>query len=87
MKTMTTQPRRDAEAAEAELAMTSVALRHTEADWKDLRALSRKITLELVTDHGYSVANASRLSGHTRQTIKIWLDVWNASHKNGQEKN
>jgi len=65
--------------------MTTVALRHTEADWKDLRALSRKLTLELVTEQGVSVAKAARISGHTRQTIKIWLDVFNAEQKNRQK--
>ena len=87
VKTMSTQPRREVEAAAAELAMTGVALRQAEKEWKDLRALSRRITLELVTEHGLSVAKASQMSGHTRQTIKIWLDVWNAEHKHQQKKN
>lgn len=83
---MTTQPRREQEAVLAELAMTGVALRHTEADWKDLRALSRKITLELITEHGISVAKAAKLSGHSRVTIKTWLDVLNAEEKGRQSQ-
>jgi hypothetical protein len=87
VKTMNTEPQRESEAALAELALTRVALVEAERDWKDLRALSRKITLELVTEHGFSVAKAAQLSGHTRQTIKIWLDVWNAEHKSQRKSN
>jgi tRNA U34 5-carboxymethylaminomethyl modifying enzyme MnmG/GidA len=60
-------------------------LLEAEQEWKGLRYLNRQMTLELVTQHGVSVAKASRLSGHTRQTIKIWLDVWNAEHKSAQK--
>ena len=67
--------------------MTRVALKHAEDDWKDLRTLSRRITLELVTEHGLSVAKVAGLSGHTRQTIKIWLDVLNAEQKGRQNQN
>jgi cyclopropane fatty-acyl-phospholipid synthase-like methyltransferase len=84
---MATQPRREEEAALAELAMTRVALKHTEDDWKDLRKLSKRITLELVTEHGLSVAKVAQLSGHTRQTIKIWLDVFNAEQKGRRNQN
>ena len=87
VKSMSIQPRREQEAAAAELAMTGVALRQAEKDWKDLRALSKRITLELVTEHGLSVAKVAQMSGHTRQTIKIWLDVWNAEQKSEQKKN
>lgn len=61
--------------------LTRVTLTKVEDEFRFWRAASRKITLELVTEHGISVAKAAVLSGHTRQTIKIWLDVWNAEHK------
>ena len=87
MKPMTTHKPRDHEAVLAEVALTGVSLRQAEKEWKDLRAHSRKLTLELVTEQGVSVAKASALTGHTRQTIKIWLDVHNAEHKAAQRKN
>jgi hypothetical protein len=78
---MNTKPARDLEDAIAEMDLTRRTLAKVEDDWKFWRASSKQITLELVTVHGVSVAKASLLSGHTRQTIKIWLDVWNAERK------
>jgi hypothetical protein len=78
---MSTEPRRDKESALVEMQLTRATLAKQEDDWKFWRAHSRKLTLELVTEHGISVAKASQLSGHTRQTIKIWLDVHNAEQK------
>jgi hypothetical protein len=52
-----------------------------ELSWKDYRAQSRELTVRLVTEHRYSVAEASRLSGHHRTTISTWLDIYNAEHK------
>lgn len=78
---MGTQPTRELEAALAEMAMTNTTLDKVQEEFRYWRAHSRKITLELVTEHGVSVAKASQLSGHTRQTIKIWLDVHNAEQK------
>lgn len=87
MKDMDLTPEEEQEADMALLALTTVALRQAEQEWKDLRAQSRRLTLKLVTDYGISVAKASRMSGHTRQTIKIWLDVHNAEHKSARIKN
>jgi hypothetical protein len=84
---MSTHNARDEETVLAALALTGVSLRQAEREWKALRKQNRELTLELITDHGISVAKASALSGHTRQTIKIWLDVWNAEHKSAQKKN
>jgi len=82
---MGTKPRREEEAVLAEMAMTRVALQHTEDDWKDLRALSKKLTLELITDQGFSVAKAAKISGHHRQTITIWLNLHNAEQKSARK--
>jgi hypothetical protein len=49
-----------------------------EREWKSWRDQSRTLTLELVTLHGVSVARASQLSGHHRNTITAWLNVHNA---------
>jgi hypothetical protein len=84
---MNTHKPRDPEAVLAEVALTGVSLRKAEEEWKALRAHSRKLTLELVTEQGVSVAKAASLTGHTRQTIKIWLNVHNAEHKAAQKKN
>lgn len=61
--------------------MTTISLVKAEDELKSWRAHSRKLTLELITEHGVSVAKAAQLSGHHRATIKIWLDLWNAEHK------
>lgn len=58
-----------------------------EREWKHWRNQSKALTIKLVTEHGVSVAKASQLSGHHRNTIGIWLQIHNAEHKNRQEKN
>lgn len=70
---------------EAEQARQEIA--RVEQEFKDARARSKALALELITIHHVSVAKTSLLSGHTRQTIKIWLDVWNAEHRNRPIKN
>lgn len=52
-----------------------------EAEWRKLREHSRSLTLSLITDFGYSVARASDISGHHRNTISIWLKIHNAETK------
>lgn len=49
-----------------------------EREWKHWRDQSKSITLELVIEDGLSVAKAAELSGHHRNSIKVWLDLWNA---------
>jgi hypothetical protein len=52
-----------------------------EAEWKNLRQHSKDLTLRLITKHGYSVMAAAHESGHHRNTIKVWLDLYNAETK------
>jgi len=44
-----------------------------EARWKQLRAESRALTVQLVCDHGFSMAKASRLTGHHVNVIRVWV--------------
>jgi hypothetical protein len=67
---------------EQALAETREKLEAIELEWKEWRRQSRNLSLELITVNKYSVANVSRLSGHHRGTITLWLQVWNAEHKN-----
>jgi hypothetical protein len=46
-----------------------------EAAWKEERAVSKRLTLSLVTDYGYTLFKASSLSGHHRATIRVWLNA------------
>lgn len=52
-----------------------------EREWNDWRAQSRTLTIELITKFGYSTNLAAKLSGHHRNTIKAWLDVYNADER------
>lgn len=87
VQTMNKHTAEETARAIANLTENREELLEAEQAWKGLRYLNRQMTLELITSHGISVSKASQLSGHTRQTIKIWLDVWNAEHKSAQEKN
>jgi hypothetical protein len=78
---MTNTARRETEAVLAEIALTRISLAQQEEEWKDGRAHSRALALELITEHGYSVSRTSELTGHHRNTLKIWLDIWNAEHR------
>lgn len=49
--------------------------------WAIKRAESRELTLRLITDYGYNVSRAAKLSGHHRNTILIWLKIHNAGKK------
>lgn len=60
---------------------TRAKLESIEREWKHWRDQSRHLTVKLVTEHGISVAKASVLSGHHRNTIGIWLQVHNAEEK------
>jgi hypothetical protein len=44
-----------------------------EEEWKELRAASRRYTLSLIVDHGYSVNKAALVTGHNRGVITAWL--------------
>lgn len=55
------------------LAETRGKLDAIEARWKIERAESRRLTLLLVTDYGFPILRASKLSGHHRGTIMAWL--------------
>jgi len=52
---------------------TRKRLESIEAVWKEERAVSRRLTISLITDHGWSILKASNLSGHHRGTIMSWL--------------
>lgn len=56
-----------------------------EQTWKELRAQSRALTVELITVEGLSMLRASELSGHHRSTVKTWLDIHNAEVR-GQQR-
>jgi hypothetical protein len=57
-------------------------LDNIEAVWKKERAVSKRLTLRLVTEYGYSIFKASGVSGHHRQTILVWLNA--AGYKQGR---
>jgi hypothetical protein len=66
------------------LSETNQKLAAIEREWKHWRLQSKTLTLELITMHGYSVSKAAQLSGHHRNTIKIWLTIHNAETKSAQ---
>jgi hypothetical protein len=66
---------------EQALKETRQKLEVIEREWKSWREQSRTLTVELVTVHGVSVARASQLSGHHRNTITAWLNIHNAEMK------
>lgn len=61
--------------------LLNISLEQAEKDWKNLREESRKNALLLLTEHGISLARTSAITGHHRNTLKIWLDVYNAERK------
>lgn len=52
-----------------------------EEQWKHWRAKSREISLQLITEDKLPVAEVARLSGHHRNTLNVWLQVFNAETK------
>lgn len=68
------------------LAETLQKIEVIEREWKHWRAQSRTLSLELVTIDKLPVAEVSRLSGHHRNTLKVWLQIHNAEQgaKRGQ---
>lgn len=56
-----------------ELADTRAQLDDLTARFKLLRTESRRLTLALIIDHGYSIFKAAAISGHQRATIMAWL--------------
>jgi hypothetical protein len=78
---MEEQPGKNEDQALADLAEARGTLEAIEERWKIYRATSRRLTLELITQHGYSIQKAAKLSGHHRNTIMIWLNIHNAEVK------
>lgn len=78
---MTDKPEGELEALLAKQALLNVSLEQIERDWKSLREESRKNALLLLTEHGISLARTSSITGHHRNTLKIWLDLHNAETK------
>lgn len=70
MNTPTPQP---LDAVLTELADTRGQLDDLTARFKALRIDSRRLTLSLIVDHGYSILKAASVSGHQRATIMAWL--------------
>lgn len=54
---------------------TRAQLADIEARWKQLRADSRRYAVELMFDHGYSISRTSTITGHHRQTLKMWAEI------------
>lgn len=54
------------------LAGTRGTLESIEARWKTERAYSRHLCLELLFTYEYPLSKVSRLSGHHRQTLRVW---------------
>jgi len=57
------------------VAETRGKLDYIEQYWKRLRNESRGLALQLMLDHGYSVTKTARVTGHHRNTLKVWLAV------------
>lgn len=70
MNTPTQEP---LDAVLTELADTRAQLDDLTAQFKALRIKSRRLTLALITEHGYSIFKAAAVSGHQRATIMAWL--------------
>ena len=60
--------------------LTNITLQQLEGEWKAMRMHSRNTTIRLIAETNMSVAEASRLSGHHRNTIMVWLQVHNAEN-------
>jgi transposase-like protein len=60
---------------------TRAKLESIEREWKHWREQSRTLAIELIAIDRLSVAKVAGLSGHHRNTLKVWLDLWNAEHK------
>lgn len=58
-----------------EAARTRGRLEAIEADWTATRAHARTLALELILDYGYSLAKVSRITGHHRNTIRVWVQA------------
>lgn len=57
------------------VAETRGKLDATEDYWKRLRQESKSLALQLVFDHGYSVNKTALVTGHHRNTIKVWIEA------------
>jgi hypothetical protein len=68
------------------LAETRQLLEAVERERQHLWNQSRAISMELITEDRLSVAKVAMLSGHHRNTLGVWLDVWNAEHKSAGKK-
>lgn len=72
------------EQVEEAVAWKRQQLEEHEAQWKELRRQSRDLTLRLITEYGESINRASYLSGHHRNSVTLWLKIWNAEQKGAQ---
>jgi hypothetical protein len=52
-----------------------------EREWKHWRNQSRILSLELIDVDRISAARVAQLSGHHRNTLKVWLDLYNAEKR------
>lgn len=52
-----------------------------EESLKKAREISRDTCVQAVVIGGISVAKAAELSGHSRQSITLWLQIHNAEQK------
>jgi transposase len=84
---MSTQGREPSEETLASIRMYKERLAEIEESWKFAREAARANLLQAITEGGLSVAKASELSGHSRQTISTWLQVWNATQKAAKKSN
>jgi len=66
------------------LAHNRQQLADLEREWKKMREHSKTLCLALITKHGLSMSRVALLSGHHRNTMKIWLDIHNAEIKSAQ---
>lgn len=55
------------------VAETRGKLDAAETYWKRLRGHSRQLALSLIFDHGYTITKTARLTGHHRNTLKVWV--------------
>lgn len=66
-------------------AETRAQLLDSEASWKQLRAESRALAMALIFDHGYSIAKTSLVTGHHRNSLKLWADIETARRSSPED--
>lgn len=78
---MTTEPERTKVDRLEDLARNSEHLEAVQNEFRAARAESRRISMELITIDKLPIAEVARLSGHHRNTLKVWLTIHNAEKK------